>query len=157
MFSSVQEPQYTSDELIRTFSALLDSYSFEHELAILGVKRHHLLKKRKALREFSALFIALWGLALQKSFPAERDMVFDEFVSRYSYSAKGSNKEVTLLVRSIEVYATLLEKNRDKDFSEIARFVTDMLMEESPARDRARLKTALGIRAMFNLIFDKLI
>lgn len=153
----MQQTQYTSDELIRIFSALLESYDFEAELAMLGLKKHQFLKKKKALREFTALFIALWDLALQKSFPTERDLVFEEFINRFGYTAKGSNKDVKLLLQSAEVYVTLLQKNRDKDFSEIARFFTDMLLEDTPEKDRARLKLALAIRAMFNLVFDKLI
>lgn len=153
----MQQPQYSSDELIRIFSALLESYDFEYELSLFGLKRHQFLKKKKARRELTALFIALWNLALQKSFPAERELVFEEFVNRYSYSARGSNKSVDLLLRSIEVYVTLLQKNKDKDFSEIAIFMTDMLLENAPHKDRARLKLALAIRAMFKLIFDRLI
>jgi len=153
----VQQTQYSSDELIRIFAALLESYDFENELAMLALKRHQFLKKRKALREFTALFIALWGLALQKSFPEDRDLVFEEFVNRFSYSAKGSNKDVELLLRSIEVYTTLLEKNRDRDFSEVATFITNLLLEDAPHKDKARLKLALAIRAMFKLIFERLI
>ncbi|UZP66509.1 hypothetical protein N1030_12945 [Desulfovibrio mangrovi] len=153
----MQQTQYTSDELIRIFTALLDSYDFEAEVAIFGFRKHQFIKKKKALRELAALFIALWDLALQKSFPTERELVFEEFVNRYSYSAKGSNKDVELQLRSIEVYVTLLQKNRDKDFSEVAAFLADLMLEDQGAKDRARLKLALAIRAMFRLIFDRLI
>jgi hypothetical protein len=157
MFRYVQQNQYTSDELIRIFLALLDSYDFDAELAIFGFKKHQFIKRKKARRELAALFIALWDLALQKSFPAERELVFEEFISRYAYSAKGNNKDVDLQLRSIDVYVTLLQKKRDSDFSEVASFLAGLMLEDQDAVDKARLRLALAIRAMFRLIFDRLI
>ncbi len=153
----MQPIEYSSDELIRTFSVLLQSYDLERELAFLGIGRFQFTKRKKARRELTALFIALWGLALQKSFPSEHLLVYEEFLSRYPYTAKGSNKNVELLLRSVEVYTTLLDKHKDKDFSEVAEFLTGVLPVETPEKEKARLKMALGIRAMYRLIFDRLI
>lgn len=148
---------YSSDELIRNFNAILESYGFEQELAILDIKRHQFMRKKAAMKEFVPLFIALWKLALAKSFPDEAELYYEAFLSRHSNVFRGSQKETARHLQRIEVYNTLMQEKKDGDFSAIAAFCTDKLVTDDSKRPRATLKMALAIRAMYNLVFERLI
>lgn len=150
-------PQYSTNERIDNFNALLKSYDFSTEVALFGLKRYQFLRRKVALRELKAAFIALWNLALTKSFPDDNTLVFEEFLSRYSYVVEGSNKDAQLLLQKVAVYDTLMQKKGDKDFSEVADFMADLVLTEKTTKKRIGLKLALALRAMYSLIFEKLI
>ncbi|MFV0422013.1 hypothetical protein [Oleidesulfovibrio sp.] len=148
---------YSSDEVIRNFTAVLGSYTFVQEMQTLRVGRLQFRKKKKVLREFTALFIALWRIALDKSFPEDAELIFEEFVSRLSNHLNQSSKNTKLLLQQIEVYQTLLDEKRDADFSEVAVFITQQLETDPAEQLKTKHKLALLIRATYTLIFDRLI
>lgn len=148
---------YSSDEVIRNFTAVLGSYTFSQEMQALRVGKLQFLRKKKVLREFTALFIALWRIALDKSFPEDADLIFEEFQSRLSNYLNQSSKNTKLLLQQIAVYQTLLEKKRDADFSEVAVFITQQLETDPAEQLKTKHKLALLTRSAYKLIFDRLI
>ncbi|ABB37141.1 hypothetical protein Dde_0340 [Oleidesulfovibrio alaskensis G20] len=148
---------YSSDEVIRNFTAVLGSYSFIQEMRTLRVGRLQFRRRKKVLREFTALFIALWNLALHKSFPDDAELIFDEFISRLANHCSQSSKNTKLLWQQIQVYQTLLEARKDSDFTEIAAFITGQLETDSTEQLRTKHRLALLIRGAYSIIFDRLI
>lgn len=148
---------YTSEELIENFTALMDSYDFTGELAILSVGRLQVFRRRQAMRELRTLFIALWKLALSRSVPDDTAIVFDAFLSTYINRVEGSEKERGIFRQKVDVYNTLLREKGAADFSGVASFMTELIVKRSAEKQRAQLKLALSIRSMYQLIFDRLL
>ncbi len=146
---------YSSSEVLLNFQSLLDSLDFSAQLQDLGYGRLSPLKRRAALREFTAVSIGLWKLALERSFPVEHAEYFDQFL-RSSPSLNGG-KEQSRTLQRIEPYMELLTIKKDADFLPAAQFLLDSLQMEVMERKSLELKISLFIRNLYNLIFSKLI
>ena len=55
------------------FAALLDDADFTAELELVGVGRFQFLRRRQMCLELRGLYMALWRLALSRSFPNDAD------------------------------------------------------------------------------------
>ncbi len=145
------------DVVVSRFQAILTSFDFSIEWLILGIGRLHVFKRKKALRELYALYIALWNLALEKSFPDDSKAILALFMDRAPGLLRYAKKDATLLTMRVEVYTTLLAEFKDSNFSEVAsNFLTSLI---PPAQlDKSRiLKLSLHIRKIYTFIFDTLI
>ncbi|MDR1490935.1 MAG: hypothetical protein LBS65_10770 [Desulfovibrio sp.] len=146
---------YSAEEVIRQFLALYLSLNFEEELSFIGVGRLSFFRRRKCIREFNALAIALWELALQKSFPDQAA----EFFAALREDARfvGSGREAEKLVARVDAYAELLKLRKDADFLPVAEHMAGLLSRSARDFARLRLKLSLSIRSLYTLIFDKLV
>lgn len=147
---------YSESDLFDNFDALLDTYDVSNELTVFELKKFHFLRKKKAKHELTALFYALWKLALKQSFPDEYELHFANYCKAKNLELDAAGN-ATMLYRSVEVYNTLLAEHGTKNFSNVADFLTDQLVKESDRREYIALKLALSIRSTYNLIFQKLI
>ena len=152
----VSVAHYTSDEVIRQFLGLYNCLDFKTELEEIGITRFQFMRRKKAMREFRALSIALWGLALQKSFPNDAGAFFAEFREKAPMLA-GDGKEVMRLHARVNEYIELLSPKRDADFSPVASYLANVLALNANDQARLRLKLSLIIRNLYMLIFDKLV
>lgn len=152
----VSVAHYTADEVIRQFLGLYTCLDFRAELEDIGVTRMQFVRRKKALREFRAISIALWGLALQKSFPNDAAEFFSEFRAKAPVLA-GSGKEAARLHERVNEYSKLLAPKRDTDFSPVADDLAQALALHARDVARLRLKLSLIIRNLYVLIFDKLV
>ena len=148
--------QYSAAEVIQQFLALYNCMDFKPELEELGIGRFHLMRRKKALREFRALSIALWGLALQKSFPNDADTFFQEFRATLA-SLFPSPKERELMENRINIYVDILAAKKDTDFLPIASYLAEVLALDAEDTRRLRLKLSLIMRNQYTMIFDKLV
>jgi len=147
---------YTADEVIRQFLGLYHSLDFKAELADLGITRWQFLRRRKAVQALRAICIALWGLALQKSFPNDAGDFFAALRESAPMLA-GSSKETVRLHESVNAYVELLAPKKDADFSPLATHLAAMLVQQAEELPRLRVKLSLIIRNLYVLIFDKLV
>ncbi len=147
---------YSSQEVLDQFAALLADTSFSPQLRCLGIKRFSMSpRRRRAKRELEALFIGLWKLALDSSFPQQADDFFADFLARQQQVRHGKKGE-RFCARARE-YAKLLKEREDKDFTSVAaKIISNVGM---PAADcpKATLALALDIRSFYQTIFDRLI
>lgn len=146
---------YTADEVIRQFLALYNCLDFKSELAELGIGRFQFLRRRKALRDFRALCIALWGLALTKSFPNDAEEFFTVFMA--SAPALVGGGEGARLLDRVGVFGKLLLPKKDADFLPVAEYMAEVLAPSAGDRPRLRLKLSLIIRNLYMLIFNRLV
>lgn len=147
---------YTAAEVIQQFLCLYNCLDFRSELEDIGITRYQFLRRKKALREFRALCISLWGLALQKSFPDDAASFFTEFNTTAPDLATGNKKSKQLHER-INVYIELLVPKKDTDFSPVASYLAEVLALDDRDKARLRLKLSLIIRNLYMLIFNKLV
>ena len=147
---------YSAEELIRQFLALYNCMDFKAILEDMGVGRFNFVLRRKAFREVRALCVALWGIALLKSFPLEAEEVFAQFRAEAPLFA-GNSKEARRLQKRIDAYAVLLGPKKDADFLPVAEYLAGELNPASRDLPRERLKLSLIVRNLYTLIFDKLV
>lgn len=147
---------YTAREVGRTFADLLATFDFEAELHGLDISRFSFIRRFRSKRLLTALCIALWHIALEKSFPNDADAFFAEFLETWppltgdGRSAKGLH---ALVVR----YDALVAEKKDADFSKVAEVLAEDLKIHENDRRRQQLRMSLHIRSVYELIFAKLI
>jgi len=152
----VSVAHYTADEVIRQFLAVYNCFDFRAELEDIGITRMQFVRRKKAVRELRAICIALWGLALQKSFPKDAGLFFAEFRETAPVLA-GGGKEAVRLHERVNEYIDLLAPKRDADFSPVADYLAKVLALHARDVARLRLKLSLIIRNLYVLIFDRLV
>jgi len=152
----VSVTHYSADEVIRQFLRLYNSLDFKTELADIGVPRWQFLRRKRATQELRAITIALWGLALQKSFPNDAGDFFAAFREKAPILAEGV-KETVRLHEKVNAYIVLLSPKKDTDFSPVADHLAKLLALQAEDVARLRLKLSLIIRNLYVLIFDKLV
>lgn len=147
---------YTADEVIQHFLALYNCMDYKAELEDIGIGRFQFSRRKKALRELRALTIALWGLALQKSFPYDAAAFFHEFCTKsQDLNAKGGAS--VRLRNRLNIYVDLLTPKKDADFLPVAEYLSDVLALNAEDFLRLRLKLSLIIRNLYMLIFNRLV
>jgi hypothetical protein len=145
-----------AEEIVAPFLALYACLDFSSPLAELGVSVLQIRRRRKALREFRALSIALWNLALHKSFPQDRAAFFAVFCETAPCLA-GKDRECLRLRERVKAYESLLAEKKDADFLPAAAYLTETLAPKAAHPSRLRLKLSLIIRDLYTRIFDKLV
>ena len=148
--------KYSAAEVIQQFFALYSSMDFKLELEDIGIGRFHFVRRKKALREFRSLSIALWGLALQKSFPNDAEAFFQEFLASLP-AIFSDTKERELMENRIAIYADCLSAKKDADFLPVAEYLAEILALDAEGMRRMRIKLSLIMRKLYTMIFDKLV
>lgn len=147
---------YTAQEVGRTFAELLATFDFKAEMFGLGIGRFAILKRVTAKRHLTAISIALWHIALEKSFPNNAEAFFSHFTETYPplMGGKGGAKKLRDLVIH---YDALIAKKKDSDFTTVADTLVETLNIAETDKRRQQLRLSLQVRAIFELIFNKLI
>ena len=154
--ANVTPASYTSEEVISHFEALLEDTSFSTQLHYLGIKRVPMSpRRRRARQELQAMFIGLWKLALDSSFPQQAEEIFNEFLEKYSQGRPA--KKSAQMCEKIRNYAEMLKTCGDKDFTDIAAHVLSKISIPQADCPKASLALALDIRAFYQTIFERLI
>ena len=148
--------QYTAAEVIQQFLALYNCMDFKPELEDIGIGRFQFVRRKKALREFRALSIALWGLALQKSFPNDAESFFQEFLAAFP-ALFPSAKEREIMDNRVNIYVDCLSAKKDTDFLLVAEYLAEVLALDAEDMRRLRLKLSLFMRNLYTMIFDRLV
>ena len=147
---------YESDEVFQHFEALYLSLDFRTELADMDIGLFQVGRKKLALRELRALTIALWGIALERSFPQDAETFFLDFRKKAAF-LNADTKESNLLQSRVNIYVDMLKPKKDTDFLPVAQYLTEVLAIAAPDMAHIRLKLSLTIRALYNLIFNRLV
>lgn len=148
--------RYSAKEVIDIFLPLYRDLDFSQQVADMGGNGIHFLRRARILRECRALAIALWGVALRRSFPEDAQGFFAEFM-RSAPPVAASGKGPARLASRVNVYADLLAEKGDADFLPVADYFTEVLELSSEEKAVQRLKLSLYVRQLYMLIFDKLV
>lgn len=137
------------------FAALLEDADFTVELELAGIGRFQFLRRRQMILELRGLHMALWRLALARSFPRDADAMFATFL--HGYLTRHPDKGARQAAERARQYWGMLQPTGDADFNEVARHLTSFAERDEKARRTLTLKLALHIRGTYRFIFDRLI
>jgi hypothetical protein len=155
MSSVSLSPAYTIEEVVDNFQVLLDHMDFEQEMALLGVGPARFLLRRKLKAEWQTLVIALWRLALERSFPHDGQIIFDTFLERRT---AGLNvKQTNNFTARVRAYVESVQSHGDADFMPTGERLLGVVKPATAAAPALQLRVALRIRTLYTLIFDRLI
>ena len=159
-FSSVkvadgEEALYTKEGVLQHFEEVLESLELKQQIAELGSGMNSFFTKKRSLAEFTAMGIALWKLALEKSFPKEAEAFFNEYLETSKTLGKG--KKHAQMLELVNKYNELFAPKKTEDFSAISQYIADNLGSASADRKTLQLKLSLTIRKIYQFIFDHLI
>ena len=142
-------------EALDNFAVLLDDTDFTAHLHLMGVARLHFTRRKQLLLEWRGLYVALWRLALGRSFPQDADAMLEAF--RRSYRERHRDKQTPLMLERAEQYWDMMRVTKESDFTEVARhFCSFCQMTEKDTRS-LQLKLVLIIRKAYTDIFRRLI
>jgi hypothetical protein len=147
---------YTAEEVTKRFKDLLAAFDFGAELYELGIGQWSPFKRSQAKKQLTAVHIALWHIALERSFPNDADVFFTHFVTTYP-SLQGDKRSAKKLRDLVARYDALVAEKKDTDFTGVADTLVEALgIVETDSR-RQRLKLSLRIRSVYEFIFQKMI
>ena len=75
-------------EVLDRFAAMLENVDFNAQLATLGIRRLQFSRRKSALKELRAMYVGLWKLALNRSFPGKSVELFDKFLDASGVNSK---------------------------------------------------------------------
>ena len=148
-------PHEAARAALENFKALLADADFTLELELLGIKRMQFMRRRQMQSELMGLYMALWRLALARSFPVDAQPMFELFQQEYTKAHR--DKHSHHIVRRANEYWAMLEPRGDADFSEVARHLCSFSMQDPGQVKSINLKLVLHIRKIYKLVFDRLI
>jgi hypothetical protein len=155
MHAASLSPPYTIEEVVENFQALLGQMDFKQELMLIGVSRVRFLLRRKLKTEWQTLVIALWRLALERSFPHDGQIIFDTLLERRTTG--WSRKRAARFTQSVQTYVESLQSHGDADFMPPGEHLLRLIKPAAAVAPALRLRVALHIRSLYTLIFDRLI
>ncbi len=147
---------YSADEVIQHFLGLYASLDFEAEMSGLALGFPRFIRRKRALREFRALSIALWGLALEKSFPDDAEAFFAAFLETTPFLADKGGEGARMRTR-VNIYVDLLKEKKDANFRPVAAYVAEILASSRKNVPHLTMKLSLSIRNLYTLIFNRLV
>lgn len=142
-------------EALENFAVLLDDTDFTPHLHLMGVGRLHFTRRRQLLLEWRALYLALWRLALSRSFPHDADDMLEAFCD--SYRERHRDKQTPLMLERAAQYWDMMRITRESDFSEVARHFCSFCQLGEKETRALHLKLVLIIRKAYTDIFRRLI
>jgi hypothetical protein len=140
---------------LKNFAALFADTDFVAELELMDIGRMQFLLRRQMLVEWRGLYMALWRLALKKSFPRDADAIFAAFASRHRDSHPDKLSAASL--KRAEEYWAMLAPGGEADFNPAARHLASFFSDSTHDLRSLGLKLALHIRKTYKNIFDKLL
>lgn len=151
-----EEGAYSPASLVRNFTAMLDDMNYRPALDILGVGGLQFKRRKLLTREFRALYIGLWRLALMRSFPDDHDRIFHAFMEQET-ARHPKRREAMEATQIILQYVDKLREHGDTDFSDVSRHILSLLEFDETRTKALILKLALHLRRVYTHFFDHLV
>lgn len=151
----VSRAVYTSEQVINRFEENWGALDLKQEIAALGHGLNSLLRRSRSLREFTAMTVALWKLALELSFPDDATGFFRDFMEKSPILGKGSQR--AKLTERVQIYIDLMTPKKASDFTPVADYLAEYFSGDTENRKALKLKISLAIRRIYQAGFDHLI
>ena len=150
----ITKAAYASRAVADRFEEIWSSLDLKQEIADLGHGLNSVFKRRRSCREFTAMSVALWKLALERSFPEQEAEIFSLFMETSPILGKRSRRKK--LQQLIQTYLDLCAVKRVADFTPVAQHMAEALCG-GDQRKSLQLKLSLAIRRIYQNIFAYLI
>lgn len=145
-------------EVLNRFTRMLDHIDFQPQLNILNIGRMQFARKNMALKELRAMYVGLWKLALNSSFPNDAMQLLDKFLDSNEIKSKAARCRADAFRNLCLEYVKLLELEGDTNFINVAILICQHIGQAEQENSRhIPLQLALDMRFMYRNIFDKLI
>ena len=142
-------------EALDNFPVLLLDLVAGRALHILGIGRLQFRRRARLLAEWRGLCMALWRLALQRSFPEQAEAMFRQF--RESFGQSHTDKTSALALERAPAFWEVLAERGDADFRPVSRFLAAVFFEDEARAQAMALRLMLHVRQTYQSIFDRLI
>lgn len=142
-------------EALDNFTVLLPDLDAGRALRLLGIGRLQFRRRARLLAEWRGLCMALWRLALQRSFPEDAGSMFCRF--RESFGQRHADRTTALALERAPVYWQVLSERGDADFRPAARALAAVFFEDEARAQAMALRLMLHVRHTYQFIFDRLI
>ena len=149
----------TFEAILNNFTSLLQEADFEQELRALGIGKLWFRQRRRVVASLQALYVALWRLALLRSFPEDADHICNLFLESLR-SQSGSRRTYALtddFEQEVRDYVERLQHHGSANFTDVATYLVSRLKPKEPDDAAARLRLALLIRNAYTTIFAHLV
>lgn len=146
---------YDPQEIAGRFEITLGTLDLQYELEELGCGLNSFFKRSRNLREFKAVAVVLWLLALEQSFPEQYAEFFDFFLARTTSFGRGRKKEAAL--QRISIYRDLAAEKKLTDFTPISSYMAEYFTKNVKNQKAINFKLTLTLRRLYKTIFDLLI
>ncbi len=145
-------------EVLERFSSMLGNVDFETQLDTLNIGRFQFSRKKAALNELKAMYVGLWKLALNRSFPGQSTEIFEKFLDPEAIKSKSRKRKAEEFRSLCQEYTKTLEVEGDTNFINVAILICQHLgrTRQEDLR-RISLQLALDMRSMYHHIFERLI
>lgn len=148
-------PAGAVQEALDNFPVLLLDLDAGQALHILGIGRLHFRRRARLLAEWRGLCMALWRLALQRSFPDDADDMFRRF--REDFGQSHGDRTSALALERAPAYWQVLAPWGDADFRPVSRALAAVFFEDEVRVQAMGLRLMLHVRRTYQSIFDRLI
>ena len=151
-------PENLIQEVLERFSSMLGNVDFEAQLDTLNIGRFQFSRKKAALNELKAMYVGLWKLALNRSFPGQSTEIFEKFLDPGAIKSKAKKRKAEEFHSLCHEYTKTLEVEGDTNFVNVAILICQHL-GRTRQEDllRISLQLALDMRSMYHNIFERLI
>lgn len=146
------------DEVLERFSSMLSNVDFSAQLQTLGIGRFKFARRNEAREELRAMYVGLWKLALNRSFPVNAAELFNNFLKFEEVKGQRKQRKLEEFAERCREYSKILEVQGDTNFISVALLLCQhMGISEQDVLRRISLQLALDMRAMYHHIFERLI
>ncbi len=142
-------------EVAANFKALLDDVDFSADLQVFNIGFFNRTLRRTLLHELHMVYIGLWAMALEQSFPQTAKSFFLYFVEEYISPLKGAKKKQTQ--EQIFAYRDMILRADAKDFSHISQHLLSFTKQNLDTQKADTLRLSLALRNHYTFIFQRLV
>ncbi len=151
-----QEPSKDAcQEVIANFQALLEDVDFGPELEIFNLKFYNRILRNTLIQDFKALYIGLWALALQTSFPQTAESFFHYFMEDYLLQFDGVERKK--MQEKVYAYKEMVLRSDVRDFNHISQHLLSFVKHNEETYKANTLRLSLALRNHYTFIFQRLV
>ena len=147
------------EEVLERFQSMLGNVDFTAQMQTLDIGRFQFTRRKEAKRQLTAMYVGLWKLALNSSFPNNADEILDRFLfNTCNVKGKGKQRKAEDFALICREYSNILKERGDTIFINVALLLCQHLgCHDQNSLRRISLQMALDMRAMYHHLFDRLI
>ncbi len=153
--SGIKVEDQICEEVAANFEALLRDVDFSHELSFFTIGFFDRTLRRTLQQELGMVYIGLWALALEQSFPQTSQSFFTYFVKKYVQKLQGPAQKIAL--EKIMAYREMILRSDAKDFNHISEHLLSFTKVKEEQRKASTLRLSLALRNHYTFIFQRLV
>ncbi len=142
------------DAVVQNGIAMLEDLDFKKEIETLELGFFDFTKKADIIKEFKALYLALWHFAVWRSFPDNHALIYEHFLQQKWF---WKENEKAYIVEYAQNYFEKLHERGVDDFTLLAKHILSFCEHDESKEKAYLLKLVLLMRAHYSVFFEKLL